>query len=75
MHKITRSPQAPADALAIISLDAVRLDGLGGPVAFQGGVRALVNLLVIGILRKLSFYIRLHEAALSSPLQLSLNRE
>lgn len=39
MHKITRSPQAPVDALAIISLDALRLDRLGGPVAFEGGVR------------------------------------
>lgn len=37
MRKITRSPQAHADALAIISLDAMRMDGPGGPVAFEGG--------------------------------------
>lgn len=39
VHKITRSPQAPADALAIISLDGMRLGGSGGPMAFRGGAR------------------------------------
>lgn len=34
MYKITRSPQAPADALAIISLDGMRLGGSGRPMAF-----------------------------------------
>lgn len=73
VHKITRSPQAPADALAIISLDGMRVGGPGGPMAFRGGARWLVNLVGVGILRGLSIYIRLHEAALSSPYQLSLN--
>ncbi len=39
VHKITRSPQAPADALAITSLDGMRLGGSGGPMAFRGGAR------------------------------------
>lgn len=75
MHKITRSPQAPADALAIISLDGMQLGRSGGPMAFRGGARWLVDLVGIGILRRLSHYIRLHEAALSSLYQLSLNLE
>lgn len=73
VHKITRSPQAPADALAITSLDATRQGGPRVPVAFQGDARWLVNLVGIGIISKLSFYIWFHEAATSSPYELSLN--
>lgn len=39
MHKITRSPQAPANALAIISFDGMQLGRSGQPIAFQGGAR------------------------------------
>lgn len=35
MHKITRSPQAPASALAIISLDGMRLGGQDGLWLFE----------------------------------------
>lgn len=57
VHKITRSPQAPANALATISLDGMRLGGSGRPMAFWGGARWLVSLVGIGILRRLSLYI------------------
>lgn len=39
VRKITRSPLVPADALAIISHDNMQLDGSGGSVSSQGGVR------------------------------------
>lgn len=39
VRKITRSPQAPANALAIISLYGMRLGGSGRTMAFRGGVR------------------------------------
>lgn len=42
MRKITRSPLAHAIAVATTSLDTMQLDGSGGSVAFQGGVRWLV---------------------------------
>lgn len=67
MRKITPSPLAPVGALATISLDTMPLNGSGGSVAFQGGVRRLGNLLGLEISRRLSTYILLREAVLSSP--------